>query len=92
MTKRMSERMDERTTSVTRTPSLRLYILYVRHLTSAIPVLTGKVTFIVRASSGGRLYGTVESGCLCVGLVIVLQRETAVRWALHHQPNICVYR
>ena len=72
--------------------SLRLYILYVRRLTSAIPFLTGKVTFIIRASSGGRLHRTVDSGCFCVGLVIVLQRETAVRCALHHQPNICVYR
>ena len=71
--------------------SLRLYFPYVRRLTSAIPVLTGKVTFIVRASSGGRLYLTVDSGCLCVGLVIVLQRKTAVRCSLHHQPNICVY-
>ena len=72
--------------------SLRLYILYVRRLTYAIPFLTVKVTFIVLALSGGRLYRTVDSGCFCVGLVIVLHRETVVRCALHHQPNISVHR
>ena len=87
----MSVRTNERSTSVTRPPSLRLYILYVRRLTSAIAFVTGKFIFIVRASSGGWLYRAVDSGCFCLGPVIVLQRERAVRCALHHQPNWLQY-
>ena len=88
----MSERTTEPQHLFPAPRSLRLYILYVRRLTSAFPVLTLKVTFIFQSSSGGRLYRTVDSGCFCVGLVIVLQRETAVRCVLHHQPIICLHR
>ena len=56
-------------------PRRSVFTPFTLDTTSAIPLLTGKVTFIVRASSGGRLYGTVDSGRFCVGWLLCCREK-----------------